>query len=78
MSKDIAEALRKAIAGSGKSVNEIAKASGVPQTTLARFMRGYDMTMARGAKVAKYLGLELNPATSGRKQKGGDLGRTQD
>jgi len=59
MSKDIADALREAIAKSGQSVNEIAKACGVPQTTLARFMRGFDMTIERGAKVAKHLGLEL-------------------
>lgn len=59
MSKDIAEALRAAIHTSGKSANEIAKASGVPQTTLSRFLRGEDMSIHRAAKIANYLGFEL-------------------
>ena len=59
MSKDLADSLRHAIEKSGQSVNEIAKASGVPQTTLARFMRGFDMSIHRASKVARYLRLEL-------------------
>ena len=59
MSKDLAEALRAAIIASGLSANELAKQTGVPQTTLSRFMRGNDMSMARGSRIAAYLGLEL-------------------
>ena len=59
MAKDIADALREAIRTSGKSANEIAKASGVPQTTLSRFLRGEDMSIHRAAQVAAYLGCEL-------------------
>lgn len=59
MPKDIAEKLRDAIEKSGQSVNSLAKAAGIPQTTLARFMRGHDMGIHRAAVVAKHLGLEL-------------------
>ena len=55
----MANDLRNAVAASGLSANEIAKACGVPQTTLSRFLRGEDMSVARAAKVAAYLGLEL-------------------
>lgn len=56
---DIAEQLRVAIRDSGQSANAMAKACGIPQTTLSRFIRGEDMGIHRAAKVAAYLGLEL-------------------
>lgn len=59
MSKDIAEQLRAAIQASGQSANEIAKATGVSQPTISRFLRGEDMGIHRAAIIAKYLGLEL-------------------
>lgn len=59
MAKDIADALREAIRASGQSANEIAKACGVPQTTLSRFLRGEDMSIHRAAKIAAYLGLRI-------------------
>lgn len=59
MSKDIAEQLRKAIAESGHSANHIAKETGIDQTLISRFLRGKDMGMARAAKIAAFLGLEL-------------------
>jgi len=58
----MANDLRNAVAATGKSANEIAKASGIPQTTLSRFLRGDDMSISRAAKLAAYLGLELKPA----------------
>lgn len=61
MSEDMANDLRNAVAETGKSANEIAKASGIPQTTLSRFLRGDDMSISRAAKLAAYLGLELKP-----------------
>lgn len=59
MSKELADQLRKAIIDSGKSANEIAKASGVPQTTLSRFLRGGEMSIGRASKIAALLGLSL-------------------
>lgn len=40
-------------------VELLAKQSGVPQTTLSRFMRGNDMGIVRAAKICKVLGLDL-------------------
>ena len=59
MPLDIADALRRAIRDSGQSANQIAKACGVPQTTLSRFLRGEDMSVHRAAKIASHLGLSL-------------------
>lgn len=56
---NIADQLREAISKSGESANEIAKASGVAQTTVSRFLRGEDMSFHRAAKIAAYLGLQL-------------------
>lgn len=75
MSKDIAEQLRKAIRASGQSANAIAKATGVPQTTLSRFLRGEDMSMSRGAKIAAYLGLRLTADPASQSSAKG-IGRT--
>lgn len=59
MSQDIAEALRKAIAESGLSANELAAHTKIPQTTISRFLRGKDLGIHRAAKIAAYLGFEL-------------------
>jgi len=59
MSRDIADELRKAITDSGHSANHIAKEAGVDQTLISRFLRGKDMGIARAAKIAAFLGLEL-------------------
>lgn len=59
MSKTVAEQLRKAIRDSGQSANAIAKATGVDQTLISRFLRGKDMGIERASLVAAYLGLEL-------------------
>lgn len=59
MPRDIADTLRREILASGLSISAIAKASGVQQSTLSRFMAGADMGMSRGAKVACVLGLDL-------------------
>lgn len=57
--KNIADVLRKEIEHSGKSANQIAKATGVQQTSISRFLAGKDMGIERAAKIAKYLGLSL-------------------
>lgn len=59
MTKDIANKLRAAIVESGYSANEIAKRTGVDQTTVSRFLRGHDMTIHRAAKIAEFLGLDI-------------------
>lgn len=60
MSKDMAEKLRSAIIASGESANAIAKATGVEQTTISRFLKGKDMGIHRASKIAAYLGLKLS------------------
>jgi transcriptional regulator with XRE-family HTH domain len=59
MSKKVADALRQAIRDSGESANQIAKATGVEQTSISRFLRGKDMGIERASKIAEYLGMEL-------------------
>ena len=61
MSKELADRLRDAIRNSGLSANELAKACGVPQTTISRFLAGKDMGLHRAGRIAKYLGLDLKP-----------------
>lgn len=55
----MADSLREAISKSGQSANEIARATGVPQPTITRFLQGADMRLSRAEKIASYLGLEL-------------------
>lgn len=59
MSKEMSDVLRSAILKSGCSANELSKATGVPQTTISRFLRGKDMGIHRASKIAKHLGLTL-------------------
>jgi transcriptional regulator with XRE-family HTH domain len=59
MPRDIAEKLRAAIRRCGKSANQLAKASGVEQSTISRFLQGKDMGIHRAAKLAACLGLVL-------------------
>lgn len=57
----MASTLRDGITKSGQSANEIARATGVPQPTITRFLSGADMRLSRAQKIADYLGLELRP-----------------
>lgn len=59
MSKKLAEILRHAIVNSGQSASQIARATGVPQPTITRFLAGADMRLSRAEKIAAYLNLEL-------------------
>src|SRR5262245_16469785 len=77
--------LRQAIRGSGLSLNELGRRTGVTEGQLSRFLRGdRTLTLPAAAKVCLYLGLELRPktreakgpvdappATSSRKARGG-------
>lgn len=55
----MAERLRAAIIASGESANAIAKATGVDQTSISRFLKGKDMGIHRASKIAAHLGLQL-------------------
>lgn len=59
----LAEIIRNAIRRSGKSANEIAKATGIPQTTVSRFLRGEEISVGRAGKLAAYFGLALQRAS---------------
>lgn len=55
------QCLKRSVNESGKTVNEIAKAAGVPQPSLCRFMNGTrGMTLTTFDKLASYLKLEVN------------------
>jgi transcriptional regulator with XRE-family HTH domain len=57
---DIQEQLRQAIAGCGKSLNDLARATGVHKAQLSRFLRGErTLTLKAAAKVCAHLGLRL-------------------
>jgi plasmid maintenance system antidote protein VapI len=68
----IAEPLRKAIRESGQSVTSIAKATGIPQPVLSRFMNGQDIRVeATAEKLARYFGMTIEPpAKSAKPAKG--------
>jgi plasmid maintenance system antidote protein VapI len=54
------DVLRRAVRESGRSVNAVAKAAGVAQPVLYRFMTGErDLTLDTAQRLADYFGLEL-------------------
>ena len=56
----MAEVLRKAVREPGLSVNAVAKAAGIAQPVLHRFVTGErDLTLDTAQKLADYFGLEL-------------------
>lgn len=56
----ISDALRKTIRDSGESQIGIARATGVGQGSLSRFLAGrYSLTLDTVDRLAKHLGLEL-------------------
>ncbi len=63
--------LRKAIVSSGKSYYEISKATGVPHTSVMRFVTGQtSLRLDRAGLVAEYLGLRLVERAKRRKSRG--------
>ena len=57
---DVAEQLRRAVAGCGESLNQLAKATGVHKAQLSRFLRQErTLTLKAAAKLCAYLGLYL-------------------
>jgi hypothetical protein len=57
----LTEVFRSAIRDSGKSVNAIAKESGVAQPMLTRFLNGQDLRLSTADKMAAYFKLSLQP-----------------
>lgn len=58
----IADQLRKAVNQSGMSGNALAKAAGVSQPAISRFLQGSDIKFSAADKLAAYIGLELSPS----------------
>lgn len=63
----VTETLRKAMERSGQSRYVISKATGIPQSGLSRFAAGHTMRGDSIDVLARYLGLELRPASGRRK-----------
>jgi plasmid maintenance system antidote protein VapI len=56
----MADVLRQEVRESGESVNAVAKAAGVAQPVLYRFITGErDLTLETAQKLADHFGLEL-------------------
>ena len=62
MAKTISIMLREAIVKSGKSAGEIAKATGVPQSTVTRFLNGGNMRLSWADTIAAHLCVEVKPS----------------
>jgi transcriptional regulator with XRE-family HTH domain len=57
---DLSGQLRRAITGCGRSLNQLAAASGVHRAQLSRFLRGErTLTLTVAAKLCNCLGLRL-------------------
>ncbi len=56
----ISQVLREAITGSGESLADLERATGVSNAVLSRFVRGErTLTLPTADKLARHLGLEL-------------------
>lgn len=56
------KSIKRALSESGKSVNSIAKESGVSQPVLQRFISGKrSLTLDTAERLCDFLGLELKP-----------------
>jgi transcriptional regulator with XRE-family HTH domain len=61
---DIADQLRRAVAGCGLSLNQLAQATGVNKAQLSRFLRKErTLQLTAAAKLCTYLGLSLTGPT---------------
>ena len=57
---DVADQLRRAVAGCGESLNQLAKATGVHKAQLSRFLRDErTLTLTAASKLCAYLKLSL-------------------
>ena len=55
----ISDVIRQAIKTSDKSLNEVARDTGIPQSTISRFVLGADLRVSNVDKLAEYFGLRL-------------------
>jgi plasmid maintenance system antidote protein VapI len=63
---DLAEQLRRAIAGCGLSLNQLARATGVHQAQLSRFLRvERSLTLPAASRLCAFLGLRLTGRARG-------------
>jgi plasmid maintenance system antidote protein VapI len=63
--------LREAVAGFEGGHNELARLTGIPQSTITRFINGADIRLSNASRFALYLGFTLNrddPAKSAKKR----------
>ena len=59
---NLSGALRAAVRATGLPLNAVARAAGIPQPVLHRFMAGQrDLTLRTADRLARHLGLELCP-----------------
>jgi transcriptional regulator with XRE-family HTH domain len=66
---DLADQLRQAIIHCGMSLNRLAKATGVHQAQLSRFLRKErSLQLTAAAKLCAYLGLRLTGAALNKKE----------
>ncbi|WP_428937286.1 helix-turn-helix domain-containing protein [Fontivita pretiosa] len=66
----ISDRLREAILRSGQSRYAIARATGISQAALSRFMSGKrGLSLGSADKLAEYFGLQLLPASRRRKDR---------
>lgn len=57
----IREELAAAIRNCGKSAYLLSQETGIPQSTISRFLQGADMRISQAEKLAAYFGLTLKP-----------------
>jgi plasmid maintenance system antidote protein VapI len=64
----IAETLRKMVVDSGEPVTAVARAAGIAQPVLHRFVAGErDLTLRTAEKLVAHFDLELRPRSTARK-----------
>lgn len=68
MPKELADTLRRAIKKSDLPLLTIARRTGVAVSTLSEFMAGADMRLGNASKIARLLGLELQPKKKTRRR----------
>ncbi len=66
----VSETLRRALEGCGQTRYAVAKATGISEAVLSRFVHGQPLRGANLDKLADYLGLELRPKASKARRKG--------
>jgi len=65
----LSEQLRAAIRASAESGNAIAKAAGISQPVMSRFLSGNDIKFSAADKLATYFGLVLTKSPAAKRDK---------